>query len=112
MMFSRIAEKIQGEDLARQKGGDFREKAGRLHAFGFVFLVSFYSEALAMQHPENSRCTMKDQKMTYREAVRQLRIIKKMHSPYGDEAIDLAISTLKYFDYTIRKKKGENIEVI
>lgn len=51
-------------------------------------------------------------KMTYREAARQLRIIKKMHTPYGDEAIDLAISTLKYFDYAIHKKKGEHVEII
>ncbi len=55
---------------------------------------------------------MKTQKMTYREAARQLRVIKKMHAPYGDEAIDLAISTLKYFDYEIHKKKGEKIEII
>ncbi len=54
---------------------------------------------------------MKSKKMTYREAARQLRIIKKMHAPYGDEAIDLAISTLKYFDYVI-KKKGEKIETV
>lgn len=43
--------------------------------------------------------------MTYRAAIRELRIIKKMHAPYGDEAIDLAISTLKYFDDLVSKNK-------
>lgn len=54
---------------------------------------------------------MKNQKMTYRAAIRELRIIKKMHAPYGDEAIDLAISTLKYFDDLVNKSKKRKSKV-
>ena len=36
--------------------------------------------------------------ITFKSAARQLQIVRQQHSPYCDEAFDLAIAVLQFFD--------------
>lgn len=60
-------------------------------------LFKYFKMAKATARVAEQEDVMKDE-ITFKSAARQLQIVKQQHSPYCDEAFDLAIDVLQFFD--------------